>query len=360
MEESNDSITPLSTDPATPLTESQPKSGFQQRKLNCLSKRDKSSAGRIDPRAVQICHSINALEDYYTLSSCAGRCFLYRGKGIKNTNDFERFRVNHDLIRDPKRYFNLQTLPPISWESSDANKYDLTGGGDATPTRGVGQYDNKRLLAHEEHDLGNADQTQIDGECYLINDNLNNDSRLEDCSNESREIWLRFEPFILHVCCRTLLAAQALLNVARPAFKNVGLTSWKASSKQNDDEKSKYVVAIWGDEGLDMPLSTPDNSNLPVYIGMEEWLAQLVNTRHERNWEKIDKFNMCVHQMQPTAGDSSDNEDETPMEAASSKLSFDKIGDVALMHSVPEGSSKADWERIMAKNKGIKVSTHLY
>ena len=99
MEESNDSITPLSTDPATPLTESQPKSGFQQRKLNCLSKRDKSSAGRIDPRAVQICHSINALEDYYTLSSCAGRCFLYRGKGIKNTIDFERFRVNHDLCK---------------------------------------------------------------------------------------------------------------------------------------------------------------------------------------------------------------------------------------------------------------------
>jgi len=33
------------------------------------------------------------------------------------------------------------------------------------------------------------------------------------------EVWLRYEPFILHVCCRSLEAAQALLSAARPTFK---------------------------------------------------------------------------------------------------------------------------------------------
>ena len=57
---------------------------FQTRKSNCLSKRDKSSAGRIDPFAVEICDALNRREEYYTTSSCAGRCFLYRGDGIKS------------------------------------------------------------------------------------------------------------------------------------------------------------------------------------------------------------------------------------------------------------------------------------
>ena len=57
---------------------------FQTRKSNCLSKRDKSCAGRIDPRAVEICDALNRREEYYTTSSCAGRCFLYRGDGIKS------------------------------------------------------------------------------------------------------------------------------------------------------------------------------------------------------------------------------------------------------------------------------------
>ena len=117
---------------------------FQTRKLNCLSKRDKSSAGRIDPRAVDICDALNKREEYYTTSSCAGRCFLYCGDGIKSWHNngsgdaggvvgdavapsmvdevvatiptgegettklgfFQRYRVNHDLIREPTRYFD--------------------------------------------------------------------------------------------------------------------------------------------------------------------------------------------------------------------------------------------------------------
>ena len=96
-------------------------------------------------------------------------------------------------------------------------------------------------------------------------------------------IWLRYEPFILHVMCRSLSAASALMAAARPAFKNVGLTSWS---------DTKFVVAIWGDEGVDMPLTPPgsaEGGNVFLFSGQEAWLMELVNERHRRNWQKIER-----------------------------------------------------------------------
>ena len=128
---------------------------FLTRKTLILSKRDKSSAGRIDPRAITICSAINSRSEYYTTSSCSGRCFLYVGDGIKScysqppeaaTDEkgaegasaaeaanklgfFKRYRVSHERIDHPSRYFNLQTLLT-----------DPTGGsGDPVPS--VGQFD---------------------------------------------------------------------------------------------------------------------------------------------------------------------------------------------------------------------------
>ena len=306
---------------------------FQTRKLNCLSKRDKSSAGRIDPRAVDICAEINRRNEYYTTSSCAGRCFLYRGDGIKSWHNnsssggshsqdgvsascassadgddshetmngnaisklgfFQRYRVNHDLVREPQRYFNLTTL---------LNNEDSTGGGDPIPE--IGQFES-----------GN---------------NAGFKSKLDEiaaCDGDGGDpIWLRFEPFILHVMCRSLKAASVLMALARPSFKNVGLTSWNTGSgggafgdeaareemvedgntKKNQQCKGggpRYLVAIWGDEGLDMPLSLPTSPGTGLYYNPDDedgtaknanWLAQLVNERHARNWKKIDRFVKAV------------------------------------------------------------------
>jgi hypothetical protein len=59
--------------------------GFKQRKINTMSKMDQSAAGRIDARAVKICSLVNSLDDFYTTSSCAGRCHIWRGSGYKAT-----------------------------------------------------------------------------------------------------------------------------------------------------------------------------------------------------------------------------------------------------------------------------------
>jgi tRNA(Phe) wybutosine-synthesizing methylase Tyw3 len=241
--------------------------------------------------------------------SCAGRCFLYCGDGIKswhnnsnnntegengdvgNNNDesgkkklgfFQRYRVNHDLVNEPQRYFNLTTL---------IGGQDLTGGGDPIPT--IGQFEGHQNNAH-------------------FKEKLEDDSAL----SFTTPIWLRYEPFILHVMCRSLKAASVLMALARPSFKNVGLTSWNSDSKGHDGEDEvnttttvnnqqckgggpRYLVAIWGDEGVDMPLSLPTSPEIGLYYDPKneastacnaDWLSQLVNERHCRNWKKIDRF----------------------------------------------------------------------
>ena len=349
--------------------------GFQFRKEHCLSKRDKSSAGRIDPRAVEICSAINDRPEYYTTSSCAGRCFLYRGDGIKshhhfaksgddndqqqenddtNTNNpqptglgyFARYRVSHDIVRDPKRYFDLSTL-----DSNNKETYDPSGGGD--PVRSIGQYDHK-------FNNNEGEQSQ--------------NAPIEPFKEDKRQgaLWLRFEPFILHVMCRSLDAASALMAAARPSFKNVGLTSWKHGF-------GRYIVAIWGDEGLDMPLTPPDVETQKqqesfFFKGREEWLVDLINERHYRNWKKIDRFVKEARSMPQYVDDvdSLNNNDATHtfhndtasyndnVETSSkNKVSrFDIVGDIALLHSLPPGSDEEKeniGKMIMKKNKAIKV-----
>lgn len=360
--------------------------GFHCRKNLCLSKRDRSSAGRIDPKAVEICAAINAREEYYTTSSCAGRCFLYCGDGIKSHHHFvshdneetenskkdteekqqssghgffHRFRVSHDVIRDANRYFNFSTLDP-----EDNDRFDPSGGGDLVRT--VAQYDYKKQLENQH------DENPSQGPFTVIQQN--NLELFKSIPNQPT--WLRYEPFILHVMCRSLTGAQSLMTAARPAFKNVGLTSWKHGF-------GRYIVAIWGDEGLDLPVTTPSDTSNFLFKGQEEWLQQLVNERHIRNWRKIERFVGAVRAMsefidqigddwvmtdeeygQSTAeemGQAVARQKSDPSETSgvNAPKRFDVVGDIALLHSVPNYESENDLTEIgnaiMKRNKSIKV-----
>ena len=300
---------------------------------------------------------------------------------------FKRFRVSHGKITTAAQYFDLTTLST-----------DKTGGcGDPIPT--VGQFEN----------FGNnaAFAARIDSPT-LTDKGDNIDTRTEIVETP---IWLRYEPFILHVMCRSLRAASVLMNLARPSFKNVGLTSWNAHSDDTDDEwieentdnishhvrtngknrqckggGAKYLVAIWGDEGLDMPLSLPSSPTRGLYYHPDdvatkcnaEWLAQLVNERHVRNWNKIERFVEAVKSLDEGVHvdlygmDIDDEHDEGSDQirhnngANNARLasglpiprSYDVIGDVAVLNSLPEGDDetlKQVGEWILGRNKAIKV-----
>jgi tRNA G37 N-methylase Trm5 len=322
---------------------------FANAKAQCLGKRDKSSAGRIDPHAVDICAVLNAKDEFYTTSSCAGRCFLYQGQGIKSTEQFRRYRVSHDCVANAQRYFDLSTL------SSDPS-----GGGDPIPS--IGQFEH----AEKVKALSIQDKKEVDERTIITEESSNNtlpnpiSETTKEASNNNAvslqddSIWLRFEPFILHVACRSLAAAAVLMAAARPSFKNVGLTTWK--------EEGRYLVAIWGDEGLEMPLSTPDGT--PLFNSTHTtWLQTMVNERHTRNWNKIDRFVQAVRDM-PDLVDDLDQDDEYDILDSPNKglpripRSFDVVGDIAVLHSISttDPTERAQiGQAILQENKAIKL-----
>lgn len=79
-------------------------------------------------------------------------------------------------------------------------------------------------------------------------------------------IWLRVEPFILHVACRDLEAANSFLEKARPTHKKSCILSIS----------NKILLEIRGSEFIEMPLW---KDNKPVYAGDVSWLAEAVNEK---------------------------------------------------------------------------------
>jgi tRNA G37 N-methylase Trm5 len=254
---------------------------------------------------------------------------MYTGTGIKSTNDFSRRRISHDPIQNAERFFDLNTLD-----------VDPTGGGDP-----VKEFDGGRL--------GRKQQLQSDGmtkKVQPVSVMEKSEEKDEEIRNSSPVVFLRFEPFILHVACRSLQAAEVLMTAARPTFKNTGLTTW------ND---SKYLVAIWGDEGLDMPLTDPHGNSLVKKL-THNWLAELINERHSRNTAKIQRFAETVRSMSPMSIPNELDDDEFAVQDGTVKVpkSYDIVGDVAILHSIQTDDTSTQEEiakSIMQKNKAIKV-----
>ncbi|MBU0470976.1 MAG: hypothetical protein KKA62_01400 [Nanoarchaeota archaeon] len=90
-------------------------------------------------------------------------------------------------------------------------------------------------------------------------------------------IWLRVEPFILHVACRDLEAANFFLDKAKKFFKKSCLLSIS----------NKIIVEIRGSETMEMPLYLEGEL---LFSGKFSWLEQEVNRKLNRIWEGIEKL----------------------------------------------------------------------
>jgi len=69
---------------------------FLKRKIDILSKQDKSYKGFWDKHIKKLCDKLNSLENYYTTSSCSGRVVLMIDQEKKGRNLFKK--VYHELI----------------------------------------------------------------------------------------------------------------------------------------------------------------------------------------------------------------------------------------------------------------------
>lgn len=89
-------------------------------------------------------------------------------------------------------------------------------------------------------------------------------------------VWLRVEPFILHVCCQDLNSANKFLELAKRIFKKSSLLS----------VQNKIMVEVRGSEWLEMPFS---REGLKLF-SQPEFLLDLVNSKLNKIHQNTDLF----------------------------------------------------------------------
>ena len=182
------------------------------------------------------------------------------------------------------------------------------------------------------------------------------------------------DPFLVCVCVFSNASRTLRRKAARTVFKNVGLQAAEEESCEAASPAGgsrSIVVAIWGDEGLEMPVRGRDGASLFAARTGEtpdcdaEWLADVVNEKHERNWAKIRRFESAVGEARSrletrracrdaardARGDDDDDDDLDTADASNSQRrvrrprAFDVIGDVAMLRA-PLDADDAEAQRV--------------
>jgi len=298
---------------------------FAKQKSLTLSKPDLSSAGRIDPRIVSLCSTINDKTNFFTLSSCSGRSYIYTGVGTKRssaTNPFRRFRVNHEKVNDAEVYFDTKNI--------ETSKYV------------EGEWDEPRSTNDTYQQIG-VDE----GLSGLQAEPRNDDDQGEDDDRYDQSVWLRYEPMILHVSCSSPSSANALVTACKSVFKNTAITNSTNSSK-----KKSVVVAIWGDESLDMPIV--DNKGDSLFSGNRAWLKTIVNKKHERNWAKMDRLVEAMNSLDES--EITSEEDAGDSNGGNIPRHYDVVGDVVILHPSKEMGEMTPVELREIGEKLLKIN----
>ncbi len=103
-------------------------------------------------------------------------------------------------------------------------------------------------------------------------------------TKEKGLIWLRVEPFILHVACKDLQSATCLLEKAHTIYKKSCLLS----------ASNKIIVEIRGSEFLEMPLYAEGTL---LFSGKKDFLLRLINQKLERMEESRRRFYALIKEL---------------------------------------------------------------
>lgn len=96
-------------------------------------------------------------------------------------------------------------------------------------------------------------------------------------TDETGEVWLRFEGFIIHICCRDLDKAEGLLKEARKIYRRSNVLSFRR----------KIIVEIIDNTILEMPFFKDGKK---IFCGDEILLKELINSKFTKNWKKMERF----------------------------------------------------------------------
>jgi len=97
------------------------------------------------------------------------------------------------------------------------------------------------------------------------------------CDEEKEVVWLRLEGAILHIACKDLGTANALLEKARKFYKKSCILS----------ASNKIIVEIRGSEFMEMPFYKDGEL---LFSGDVRWLKDLINSKLEKMWADMEKF----------------------------------------------------------------------
>jgi len=99
---------------------------------------------------------------------------------------------------------------------------------------------------------------------------------------EKGVLWLKVDPMILHVCCRSLEDADRLLRLARKMFRRAGIISLGR----------KTTVEIQGSEKMEMPLA--EGGNMRFSEKAMSFILSQANLRLKRTHGQIRKFEKLI------------------------------------------------------------------
>mmetsp|Transcript_24761 Transcript_24761/g.38583 ORF Transcript_24761/g.38583 Transcript_24761/m.38583 type:complete len:253 (-) Transcript_24761:17-775(-) len=236
--------------------ENRQEKAFAQRKALILSsiqaekgdpaRKDLSKKGSVDTRCLPVMHLLNragvvvgtlgnsAPGDYVTTSSCSGRVLLWTGGG-KSQGQWTF--CSHEVV----------DLPP----SSDFLEL----------------FEQKETIDFSTSLCSPALAEFMDG------------IRLLEKANPSSLTYFKMEPFVMHIQCRDLSAAQKLLLIAMESgYRNSGIVLGK----------KRIVCCVRECSGFQVPIFQGSNSWVtPTYIYQ---LLRLGNEAMLKNFERMERF----------------------------------------------------------------------
>ncbi len=114
-------------------------------------------------------------------------------------------------------------------------------------------------------------------EWIKVSHDLIDENFLQNLPAKKGVIWLRVEPFILHVACKDIETANRLLEKSRQIYKKSCILS----------ASNKIIIEIRGSELIEMPLFVDGKS---LFQGEYSWLVAVVNEKLNRMWKGMEKF----------------------------------------------------------------------